>query len=370
MKFSFTLDKSMAVIQRVKQVFPMLTRIMAIILTDENYHLTSFNSKDYEHDSGVPDKNLLDFFSRIKEYEWWLEKEIPFVLTEDNISRNLFEELNRNVLVIRDATDPAPLFIFLYFHKNKKHFGILKNDDTFSHENREIIAQITFNNIKAFSKYRKSDLNILSHIRQSIEGMALQQSTGKKGQKNDVRLLEDMIVEMASEYLVNIGREQNAEIALSPDAREKIAAFRGSPSVLRKMLYQASLLAMNIESGDRQIIIEEWQLLSVKESEVEKEAKAPLIQHRHLKTYQLLDRLENAVKNVLASNLNVTGANVGKSMTPPISAPAISDAMKKHRSKIISLMQDFPERWTSLRNHFKPLQNVLITPKQKETLSA
>jgi hypothetical protein len=251
---------------------------------------------------------------------------------------------------------------------------MLKNDDAFSKENREIIAQLTHNSIKTFAENQKKDLQVLGYIRQSMESMAWQHSTGEKGKSGEIRLLEKMIVEMASEYLINIGREQNLQLALSPNAREKIAAFRGSPPTLREMLYQAASLAANFQmsnDSERKIIIEDWQLLSVKEKEEEiSQGSTPLIQHRYIKTYQLLDRLEDAVKTVLDSRQSVTGVNVGKSMETPISAPAISDAMKKHRSKIVSLMQQFPERWSLLRNHFKPVQNILIPKHLRESRSA
>lgn len=374
MKFSFTSDKPEAVIRHVKQVFPMLSRIMALTIMDRNYHLLSFNSGEEETENGFVSDEMSVFLSRIKDYEWKLEGDLPFHVEEEkSVAHNLFEEMDRNILVVRDSSDDFPLFVFLYFDKSKKHFGLLKNNDAFSSENREIIAQIAFNSVKAFCENRKKDLQVLGNIRQSIESMAWQYSTGEKGQSSEIKLLEKMIVEMATEYLINIGREQNLQLALSPDARDKIASFRGSPLALRDMLYQAASLAVNLQTGgnDSKIIIESWQLISVKEKEENHpQTNTSLIQHRYLKTYKLLDRLEDAVKTVLESRQNVTGVNVGKSMDTPISAPAISDAMKKHRSKIVSLMQQFPERWPLLRNHFKPVQNILIPKHLRESRSA
>jgi len=374
MKFSFTSEKPGAVIQHAKQVFPMLSRIMALTIMDENYHLLSLNSDEEETESGLMNDEMPAFFSRIKDFEWRLEGELPFLVEEEkSMARSLFEEMDRNILVIRESGDEFPLFVFLYFDKSKKHFGMLKNNDAFSKENREIIGQMAFNSIRAFCENRTKDLKVLGYIRQSMESMAWQQSTGEKGQSSEIRLLEKMIIEMATEYLINIGREQDLQLALSPDAREKIASFRGSPPALREMLYQAASLAANLQTGsfDRRTIIESWQLLSVtQKDEQESVAETPLIQHRYIKTYQLLDRLEDAVKTVLDSRQNVTGANVGKSMESPISAPAISDAMKKHRAKIVSLMQQFPERWSLLRNHFKPVQNILIPKHLLDSRSA
>ena len=311
-----------------------------------------------------------------KKYAWYSEDELPFNI-EENIEKaalDIFREMNRNILLLNINSEDDPLYIFLYFNKNRKHFALLNKDETFSHDNREIIAQLASNSFKTLLENRTSDQKVHKYFRQGLEAMALQQQNSQTGQTGEIRLLEKMIVEMANEYLINIGREQNLSIALSPDARKKIASFRGSPSALRDMLFRGSILSSNMSSShkeDDKYIIENWHLLSVKEDEKDKQENGtPILQHRYIKSYQLLDRMEDAVKIVLASQQNVNGVNVGKSMQAAISAPAISDALKKHRSKIISLMHQFPDRWINLKNHFKPLQNILIPKNLEESRTA
>jgi hypothetical protein len=57
----------------------------------------------------------------------------------------------------------------------------------------------------------------------------------------------------------------------------------------------------------------------------------------------------------------LTGLNVGSACSTPISAPAISDALKKHRNKILTLLGLYPDRWNLIRSEFKPLINVIST---------
>ena len=61
----------------------------------------------------------------------------------------------------------------------------------------------------------------------------------------------------------------------------------------------------------------------------------------------------------MAKNMDITSANVGNACNIPITAPAISDAMKKHRNKIIHLLNKHPERWQLLRKEFRPVRNIL-----------
>jgi hypothetical protein len=80
---------------------------------------------------------------------------------------------------------------------------------------------------------------------------------------------------------------------------------------------------------------------------------------RFHRTIQLLNRLESAAKKVQANGNSLTGSAVGQAMDNPISAPAISDALKKHKNKIQTLCKDFPEEWLTIRKSFKPIMNAL-----------
>jgi hypothetical protein len=46
-------------------------------------------------------------------------------------------------------------------------------------------------------------------------------------------------------------------------------------------------------------------------------------------------------------------------MEKPISAPAITDAIRKNRENILQLLEQHPEKWQLIRSYFKPLTNIL-----------
>jgi hypothetical protein len=46
-------------------------------------------------------------------------------------------------------------------------------------------------------------------------------------------------------------------------------------------------------------------------------------------------------------------------MAPPISAPAITDALSKNRILIRQLITRHPGKWEIIRQEFRPLQNIL-----------
>jgi hypothetical protein len=84
-----------------------------------------------------------------------------------------------------------------------------------------------------------------------------------------------------------------------------------------------------------------------------------LVGEKYEKTWMLLDKLENAAQEVKANNKKLIRENVGIHCPTPITAPAITDAVKKHYAKIIYLMKKYPDRWTIIRNEFRPVKKLI-----------
>jgi hypothetical protein len=129
---------------------------------------------------------------------------------------------------------------------------------------------------------------------------------------------------------------------------------------LEESIRRSLIIAFNESDSDtKHLRIEKTHIVIKKASRLkEKETK---IDTRFNRTITLLDRYENAASLLINERLNVTGSNLGQHLNPPISAAAISDAIRKHGSKITLLLNKFPQRWTILRRNFKPIQNKLYT---------
>lgn len=368
MKFTFSRGPLHLLLEQLSGMFPTATRILALENDNSNniriYFFQSDQSEVFESDAHVEIPELSTFFKgRNANYTWLNEDDLPFAWASIRESNNIdiFKELNRNVLLLRSTSASWNGYLLLFFTKNRKHFGLLDAESSFTHENREIIGQLAENIMQFCLKKASFDLDVLGSLRKSMQMLSGNRKLEDRGNQNHIKLLENMIVEMAVEYLHNLSRDQKISVALSPDAREKIQAFRGSPASLRNLLHQACILAVNLGLGDP-VIIESWHLIAgASEPDDLNEENMPVIQNRHMKIYQWLDRVEEAVKIVISGHDNPTGILVGKAMQPSISAPAISDTLKKQRSKIITLLNEFPDRWPQTRNHFKPLQNLLIS---------
>ena len=72
----------------------------------------------------------------------------------------------------------------------------------------------------------------------------------------------------------------------------------------------------------------------------------------------LLDKYEEAAQIALANNQVVNGRTIAAYLQPSVSPPAITDALKKNRKAIKSLLDENPTKWGLLRNYLKPVKNI------------
>jgi hypothetical protein len=86
----------------------------------------------------------------------------------------------------------------------------------------------------------------------------------------------------------------------------------------------------------------------------------PIPQSRLNKTRLFLDRLERAASKLSANGEDLTSSAVGQTMDRPISAPAITDALRKNRRRVLLLLEQNPEKWPIIRNQFRPLINIVV----------
>jgi len=149
---------------------------------------------------------------------------------------------------------------------------------------------------------------------------------------------------------------------ISLDAIDKLQSFNGNIDDLKEKLTQSALLALNLNYGknSNQIVLKAWDIHFGNKTQSFSVEQQSEVHDRYQKTFELLNKLENAARSVMNKQLRLTSENVGYACPTPISAPAISDALKNHQKKLIKLMHDNPEKWPTIRNEFRPVKNILL----------
>lgn len=76
------------------------------------------------------------------------------------------------------------------------------------------------------------------------------------------------------------------------------------------------------------------------------------------KIFNLLERYEESASKAKMKGLSVNGKNVARFLTPSITPPAITDALKKNSKRIHFLLEKYPSKWKLIRAGLRPLSNI------------
>jgi len=173
------------------------------------------------------------------------------------------------------------------------------------------------------------------------------------------------IVDLSKKYLSDISDREKIDFTLSDEAINELMNYSGDISRLKEVIENAAYEAevLHFDTDAKVVKIDEYFLdFTTAEAMISSTTDIDTnSEDRYYKTRLLLDKLEAAIFSLKNENIRITGMNVGKACPVPITAPAITDALKKHRKKILQLMHDNPEKWLLLRKEFRPLQNILVT---------
>lgn len=356
-------------------LLPGLSKCVAIYYSASEQTIVSNQLIKPNHDSSIEDLSIenssleeINKFRNSKDSFYWLKKdEVPFEVEANKIIQmDVFSELEKNVLLLclPSASDKKKDLIFCYFNENFSNFKISKSDKPLSTENKTIIGMMLYNSINTFLMVLRNELE--QYVRTNDISQEIIRKL--KNTENDLNLKLDEkqleIVNYCNEYLSEIS-QKGKRFKFSDAALEKIKNHNGDISNIKKAIKRAVDYLPSAVFGQVQntLTIEEYHL-NFEETEKKKvNSEESESDHepgfRYTKTIRLLDKLEEAANKVLAENKMLTSANVGNACETSITAPAISDALKKHKAKILILLVKHPDKWKTLKTEFRPLINIL-----------
>jgi len=312
------------------------------------------------------DNNTIEKLRIQKEpVNWYKKGELPFDTKDANkVIMEIFNELENVVLLMRffNINDKNYDLLFFYFNENAGNFEICKSNKSLSVKNKSIIEHLLFNSIKTIIETNRQDLQILQLLIENTQAIIQNNNEMKDELKIMKKRNGQSLVNLCKSYIKEISSQRNKEFKLTDDALKKISDYHGDINNLKPAIERTVSCIENtyFENDNEVIEINDWNInffnydLKTKPAE-----KRLIITDKYTKTILLLDKLENASQEVKSKNFSLTSANVGKLFPSPITAPAISDALKKHRKKILYLLKKHPEKWRIIRNEFRPLINVI-----------
>jgi hypothetical protein len=301
-----------------------------------------------------------------QKYSWINESDLPFRVQRDlSIQREVFDEYGNVVLRLSfpNKDDKKRDLIYLFVNDDSSNFGLSKTGDKLKTDNKSIIGRLIYNSFELALQQRT---DFLAKEQKLKEHLQLLERKYQELQQEKNRQQSDTAKQLLSFCKTVIQKEEKhlgMHIEMNRELVELISNYRGSIPHLEQNLVQAIQRAYDTNSDlmSPVLTLESWHFDDLEQELYNQgeNAKEPLPDSRYLNTYNLLERLEDAARKLAGNREKMTGANLGKAMETPITAAAISDAMKKHKAKIKSLCHQYPKRWQLVRNEFRPLINVL-----------
>lgn len=317
------------------------------------------------------------FFAQMKEkssLQWLSVNDLPFVIASTERKLDVFSELENTILLLRfpSENDYESGLLYLFFKPRMANFGLAHAEKPLGADHKSIIEHLVIRTLNTFRQVLIHEKRVYHSISGNTRNLVNELIEARQEIKLNKEAFGSSIISLCNEFLKNLADEKSIHAVFTQSAETKIASYNGAISGLKEIIRKALLFALFINENaekNQSIAIDDWHLdFRVMDGDTTEKPQSTK-DARHQKTMKLLDKLESAALKVLASNMPLTGDNVGKNCPQPVSAPAISDSIKKHKLRIVQLLDIHPDKWPVIRQQFKPITNILM-PASFENMNA
>lgn len=309
---------------------------------------------------------LQKYRSEDRPFSWINKSDLPFEIPDKDprLSPDLFTELDNVILLLRmpNPYDHLNDLLLIYFNRNLGDFGLSKADKILTTENKAIIGHLLYHQFKSIMRINSGNKEILGTLNTVINSVVTENLSLRDYLKQLQATHTDNIIGMASQHLDALSRSTGRNYILTEEAIQKLKGYKGNLRHLGAILKTAVIFTENLcrEDAEDPVAIHPFSISFDSYQVDEKpEYAARKIDSRMSKAMLLLDKLENAARVLKSNNLPLIGTRIGQALEPPVTAPAITDALGKNANLIRQLLTKYPEKWEIIRRDFKPLQNQL-----------
>jgi hypothetical protein len=373
MQYSFTEAIALKVLSLSYSLMPGVHRVVAIYYDPQVGQLCARFMDHPREGSAIEILDMGDEMKAViarerstaKSFAWLHQRDLPFETEKHlEVQMTVFHEMESNVLrlAVENEHDGAMDLLYYYFPDNFSQFRLSKSGKNLMPDHRTIIGSMLYSSVVTLYRTSISDRKVLRQINGNTRSIIDRYKERQEEIRRMTSGVQRNIVDICRHLLNEISAASSVQYSLSPSAAEKLKKFKGDIPELKLILQNAVAFAsaLDFEGYRDEFRLDEYHIHLESARQQEKVVESTTMPSaRYAKTIALLDKLEQASRSVMSRELPLTGANVGNACQKAISAPAISDALKKHRSKIITLLGLYPDRWNLIRSEFKPLINLL-----------
>ena len=290
---------------------------------------------------------------------WYHLSETPFLNNSIIGQISLEMELEKDFLFLRniDAYNCA-----LHILVQLKPSGMQKNAYLLSDQKKQFETSIR-GFVTSLLQTRNTDKDILKNI-----------AKGNTLTRNEIRETKTQLTKQSENFEVAVSQfiqliinklqeKYGIVIKMSKAFIDELKVYNQPFEELEPNLEIHIQIELNLAliQGNGEIILMPTHLSSLSST------KATVIQQnqndinlgRLTKTYNLLDRYENAAEAAQNKGLSIIGKNIGSNCVPSVSNASITDALNKQAKKVYELFQKYPQKWPIIRSEFKSVANII-----------
>lgn len=369
-QFSFIHPPELSALEHAIELLPGLDQVDLVCYDAQKADLCIYRNQrsDHQLESILVPKDerakINKFRDHVKLQAWYQPKELPiFEIEKFETNANLFDELLKSTLCIGFPSKHDhhhDIYIF-YFRKDSSEFGPISSDSVLNTQQKNMLGRLIYNSMKAILNQLYQNRIAMTEYNKTLSSLLKSQQIKIQAKEKKIadhqeyidKVLWAMVDEIkAPEDRIEI--ENEVKVLLRPylyRSEEIKSSLRNALTFIKTMQFgqPAAKLVLTAE------YFSEWAGQSEKEFIPTKKDET---YSASTKSYLFLDELEKAANNLLSKGIKLTSTNVAGVLEHPVTAAAISDKLKNHSHKINLLLEENPERWTTIRDRFKPIINI------------
>ena len=266
------------------------------------------------------------------------------------------DEIEQNVLIFRIPclNDDSFDVFALSFAKTFSNFYIPSGRNVLSSELKTTIGKTVRSQIQWLYEFHAKQSTSINRIQH-----AYQQNIDELDESNEILAREQATNrDLLEKYLTQLIRNQeitlNCKIVLKNGFLDRIknSGF-GIESI--KMIVETAVNTAYDLALNKSIIYLTPNLIQHKKQTFQAVHQTSQLAALN-KTVALLDRYEQAARQIELRSERINGRNLAAELQ--ISAPAITDAIKKHNSKIKRLLEKYPSKWPLICDFIRPIREI------------
>jgi hypothetical protein len=340
-------------IERITEFLPGVTVTSAIWVDFDKQIYTTNDANSLNDYLKVKAQNIRN----TKLNSEWSNQSEPFSEIKKSKNQLTFEDedaMNVLKLYFPSPVDDFKDLILIAFPQNVFLKSLNAKFKGISTQEKHILSNILSSIFSAEHKRVIEEREFLS----SVEYINRKKDARIKQLTDDLKSTEQLysssIRNIINDFKNKLEKQLNKTFVINNHVIYKLAKERLTIENIELAIKNAVYLAYNLSVSEDsiQITVDHIQLDKLQQIK-NKPASATIVNDG--RTATLLDKYEEAAIRASAFGMVINGKNVAAQLDPPVTPPAITDAIKKKKTKIAYLLQQYPEKWSNIRKAIRPI---------------